>query len=146
MIQPDMLLIDFPNLSPDECKEKSPDTTKYNCIAWAAGDNTRRWDPDPVFQNFYWPDGVPREQTIEAFVLVFEQLKYEECDTGQVESGFEKVAIYTRYTTPQHVARQLENGLWTSKLGDDIDINHTLSSLESDLYGTVTKFMKRRRS
>lgn len=146
MIQPDVLLIDFPNLSPGECKEKSPDTTKYNCIAWAAGDNTRRWDPDPVFQNFYWPDGVPREQTVEAFVLVFEQLKYEECDTGQVEPGFEKVAIYTRYATPQHVARQLENGLWTSKLGDDMDINHTLSSLESDLYGTVTKFMKRRRS
>ncbi|MCY7407984.1 MAG: hypothetical protein LH631_11575, partial [Alkalinema sp. CAN_BIN05] len=43
---------------------------------------------------------------------------------------------------PQHVARQLPNGLWTSKLGRLEDIEHELDGLSGDLYGTVQKFMK----
>jgi hypothetical protein len=37
----------FPNLRADPYAVTSPASTVYNCIAWAAGDNTRWWEPDP---------------------------------------------------------------------------------------------------
>lgn len=135
----------FPDLVRNGYTQESPATVQYNCIAWAAGDDTQRWDPDPVFQIAYWPNGVPREQTIEAFVQAFKQLGYNDSNTEIVELGFEKVANFTRFGVPQHVARQLENGSWTSKLGDLVDINHSLRGLEGAEYGTVTKIMKRKR-
>ena len=109
-----MIAVSFPDLAHDGYTEESSATVQYNCIAWAAGDDTQRWDPDPLFQFAYWPNGVPREQTIDAFVQAFEQLGYDESNTEIVEFGFEKVAIYTRFGVPQHMARQLENGLWNS--------------------------------
>ena len=141
-----MLTNSFPDLSRDGYTEESPGTIQYNCFAWAASDDTQRWDPDPLFQNAHWPDGVPREQTFDAFVQAFEQLGYEECDTEILEPGVEKVAIYERFGVPQHMARQLDNGSWTSKLGDDVDINHALRGLEGAIYGTVTKILRRKRS
>ena len=61
-----------------------------------------------------------------------------------LETNFEKVAIYTKGSKPTHMARQLENGKWTSKLGSDEDLeHHTLEGLECDLYGKATIFMKR---
>ncbi len=43
-----------------------------------------------------------------------------------------------------HVARQLKEGMWTSKLGPDEDIEHnTLDALEGELYGAVTQVLKR---
>ena len=70
---------------------------------------------------------------------------FEDCPDAVAENGFEKIAIYTDPDgEPQHIARQLPNGLWTSKLGDDCDIQHnTLRGLEGDNYGRATCFMKR---
>lgn len=49
-----------------------------------------------------------------------------------------------------HVARQLPDGRWTSKLGPDEDIEHNdLHALEGDVgvyplcYGVVIRFMRR---
>ena len=42
------------------------------------------------------------------------------------------------------MARQLENGQWTSKLGNDIDITHpTVEALEDGEYGTAVQYMRR---
>jgi len=46
---------------------------------------------------------------------------------------------------PQHIARQLPGGNWTSKLRKGEDIQHdSLNGLEGDLYGKVAIFMMRR--
>jgi hypothetical protein len=45
---------------------------------------------------------------------------------------------------PKHAARSLPNGAWTSKLGDDEDIEHsTLAVLEGREYGRAKVFLKR---
>ncbi len=48
--------------------------------------------------------------------------------------------------TPQHFARQLPNGKWTSKLGDLNDIEHDdLKCLICTEYGTPQIVFKRKR-
>ena len=141
-----MIAYSFPDLVLDGYTVESPTTIQYNCIAWAAEDNTQPWDPDPLFRIAHWPTGVPRQQTMAAFVQAFQQLRYEECESDSLELGFEKVAIYAKSGVPHHMAKQLENGQWTSKLGDDVDINHALRGLEGAIYGSVATILRRRRS
>lgn len=135
---------DFPNLSTTGYKITSPDTINYNCIAWAAGDDQRWWWPDS--QNIdYWPEEVPREVTLDAFKQAFQTVGYEVCQTDSLESGWQKIAIYADSTgKPTHIARQLSNGKWTSKLGQDEDIEHeNLEGLVGEIYGSVVCIMKK---
>lgn len=133
----------FPRLRDAGYRATSPESPGYNCIAWAAGDASRWWWPDAFFVA-YWPSGVPREDTVEAVRAACETLGYQECEHADVEAGFEKLAIYADGEQPRHAARQLPGGMWTSKLGQGIDIEHTLEGLESELYGRVVKVMRRR--
>ena len=134
----------FPNLNWSEYEVTSDESLVYNCIAWAAGDSTQRWGPNT---DDYWPQTAPREATLESFRAVFEGLGYQECPTRELEVGFEKVAIFVDDDgQPTHVARQLENGNWTSKLGTWEDIEHQkLDSLvgTASMYGTVELIMRR---
>lgn len=92
----------------------------------------------------HWPDGVQREATLEAFVAAFRTLGYELCDSSEPEVEFEKIAIFTKPAgTPAHAAKQCDNGLWRSKLGDSLDIEHELDGVEGTKYGKAAKFMKR---
>jgi len=92
----------------------------------------------------YWPPDAAREVTLQAFEQAYGTLGFEKCDTGGLESGFEKIAIYTKSSAPTHAARQLPDGCWTSKLGRCEDIQHdTISGVEGHEYGTVSAFMKR---
>ena len=135
---------DFPNLRPHLCEDDlSPATGLYNCIAWAASDETARWDPDPFFQH-YWPEGVPRVNTKAAFIAAYGTVGFEICDNGMPEQGMEKLVIYTLAGDPAHAARLLQNGNWTSKLGDYEDIQHVnLDCLRGPLYGEPKIYMKR---
>ncbi|MDY6803909.1 MAG: hypothetical protein SXA11_08890 [Cyanobacteriota bacterium] len=137
-----------PNLSSDEYKIISPETSDYNCIAWAAEEDDRWWDPtDPDCG--YWPDGVPRELTLKAFIRAYETIGYLPCDNSEVEPGFQKVAIYAKEDSiddagqPTHAARQLPNGRWTSKIGEFEDIEHELDELRGYFYGEVVQILKR---
>lgn len=134
----------FPNLRVVAYEVASPETQEYNCIAWAAGDTERWWWPDLMEQE-YWPASVPRNDTIEIFILAFRTLGYERCETPEFEPGFEKIALYLNSAgRPRHAARQLPDGYWTSKLGDWQDINHaTLDGLVCPDYGTPEVFLKR---
>lgn len=138
----------FPTLRSANYQVTSPRDVFYNCIAWAADDIGNCWWPSnpPVS---YWPPQVPREETLESFIQAFQRLGYKPCEDGSLEEGFEKVAIYVDSSnTPSHMARQLPNGHWTSKLGDLEDIEHeTLYQLEGrDLaYGNAKQFLKRHR-
>jgi hypothetical protein len=92
----------------------------------------------------YWPKDVPREATLVAFVAAYSTLGYRECETGDLEAGFEKIAIFIKPGgTPAHAARQLPNGKWTSKLGNEEDIEHDLHGVECACYGAVRQFMRR---
>jgi hypothetical protein len=135
---------DFPNLVPHLCGDDFSEETKdYNCFAWAASDTDARWEPDPL--NFwYWPDGIERKYSLDAFYAAYRTIGYEICGDGSLEAGFEKIAIFTINGIPKHAARQLPNGNWTSKLGDFEDIQHcTLACLEGPLYGMALIYMKR---
>ncbi|MEL7353907.1 MAG: hypothetical protein AAFN38_20965 [Cyanobacteria bacterium J06560_5] len=136
----------FPNLARDGYTITSPDTIDYNCVAWAAEANEEWWWPDAMEQE-YWPAGIPREETLPAFIAAFKTLGYEVCDGTSIETGFQKIAIYAdAQQIPRHVARQLANGKWTSKIGQYEDIQHkTLEALtgEAPAYGTVAQIMKK---
>jgi len=139
-----LLMLDFPGLAaPAKFEVTSPKTRSYNCIAWAAGEVRRRWWPDKMKVDF-WPKGVEREVTLAAFTVAFATLGYQTCESGDLEVGYEKIAIFLKPGgTPAHAARQLANGLWTSKLGSDQDIEHDLHCVEGSSYGRVKQFMKR---
>ena len=70
---------------------------------------------------------------------------YRGCDTDSREVAYEK--IYELGSTGvEHIARQLRDGQWTSKIGEWEDIRHeTARALEGVEYGEVAKFMKRHR-
>lgn len=133
----------FPNLQGDEYEVTSPQSRDYNCIAWAADDTEKWWWPS---LDDHWPDGVPRVNKIDNFILAFQRLGYHVCEDGELEARYEKVALYANSNGPQHMARQLASGAWTSKLGSEWDIQHpTTEDLESDTYGEVVLFLRRPR-
>ncbi len=135
----------FPDLAATGYRITSPATPDYNCIAWAAENTANPWWPIAL-NPYYWPTEIPSAVTVQSFVDAFRMLGYELCEDGQFETGFEKVAIYAgRNGEPTHMARQLNSGAWTSKLGGLEDIEHrVLSGVEGDSYGLVAQFLKRR--
>jgi hypothetical protein len=138
---------DFPHLTAENFVETSPRTDRYNCIAWAASDETRWWWPDAL-EIYYWPIGIPRENTLEAFVAAYSRLGYDLCEDGSLEEGFTKLALYAGLhigsNAITHAARQLPNGKWTSKLGSCEDIEHTtVEALDGPSYGRAICFLKR---
>lgn len=139
----------FPLLVRSNYKVTSDPTAIYNCIAHAAEDSGRWWWPDDTAVGVFWPEGLPCEESIEAFIEAYQAVGYSVCDGDQLEVGFVKVAIYADADgVPMHAARQLLSGSWTSKLGQWEDIEHTTPrDLEDNGeglgYGTVTVIMKR---
>jgi hypothetical protein len=139
-----MAIADFPNLVPQSFEVTSNRSPFYNCIAWAANDTENWWWPD--IKDSYWPPGVPRVETLDAFEAAYGTLGYKRCDDGTLEDGFEKIAIYENADGPQHAAPQLSDGRWTSKLGPDEDIAHnTLDGVAGQLYGQPVRYLRRPR-
>ena len=135
---------EWPNLSDTQYRITSPHTPSYNCFAWAIEEDNRWWSPLPE-DDYYWPEGVPREVSVTAFTKAYATLGFSVCETSELEPNVEKIAIYvTSDGKPQHVARQLSNGLWASKLGRVEDIEHELLGLSGKLYGLPQVFMARR--
>ena len=138
-----------PNLSSDEYQITSPEATNYNCFAWAAEEDDFWWTPTGDPEDSVWPDGVPRELTLEAFIQAYGTIGYFPCDNSEVEPGFQKIAIYAKEDSvndagqPTHAARQLPNGRWTSKIGYFEDIEHELNALRGYYYGEVVQILKR---
>lgn len=132
---------DFPKLRDSGFELKSDADESYNCIAWAAGENTRWWEP---IVGRYWPEGAGRLYTVEALMQAYAARGFVECSDAVHEEGVQKIAIYGANDEYLHVARQLRNGLWTSKLGPDEDIcHHSFDALMGDAYGQVVKLMAR---
>lgn len=133
----------------------SPETVDYrypiyNCVAFAADDQNQWWWPDQHGEGF-WPAGVKREVARDAFIQAYGTIGYAVCDSGEVEVGYEKIAIYEKNGVPTHAAKQLGDGRWKSKLGHWEDIEHkTVQAVQTfngiGLYGEVAFYMKRKRA
>jgi hypothetical protein len=133
---------EFPALNHLNHKVTSPQSLLYNCFAWAFGDDTRRWDPDPMGQ-YYWPLGVTRALTVEAVSEVAALNGFVATASQQAVKGREKIALYANNGVPTHLAKQTIKGKWSSKLGDAEDIEHALSAIEGPHYGHVIQVFER---
>lgn len=141
----DLISRAFPNLrKPGTFKVTSPRTPSHNCIAYAAGDETREWWP---IGSKYWPPDVPRSSSIDSFELAFRKLGYEPCNHYELEAAFERVAIYGLDAgNVKHMSRQLEDGAWSSKLGPQWDIKHkSIDGVAGADYGKVLRVMRRQK-
>jgi hypothetical protein len=140
---------ELPNLTDQNCKVTSPASRRYNCIAWAGGEDFRNWWPDS-FGIGYWPPGIAREVSTQAFLLAYGTLGFKLCFEGSLQAGVEKLALYGKGSAgseiPTHAALQLESGEWTSKLGNFEDISHTRDEdVNGPVYGSVLCYMSRPR-
>lgn len=123
-------------------------TPTYNCIAWAAGDDLKWWEPDGIN---HWPSALPAVPTdqcglpSQSVIDMFNQhLGYEVCSSPDHEDGQIKLAVYCDGDEFLHVARQLPDGGWTSKLGHWEDVWHDdLECLEGKNYGSAVIFMRK---
>ncbi len=141
---------EFPYLSSATCTVTSAATRRYNCLAWAAKESHRRWEPDPN-EDYYWPPEAPRALTLEAFTIAYGTLGFKICFSNALEPGVEKIAIFAiernGVLRPTHAALQLETGAWTSKLGDLEDIEHApVEAVNGPIYGEPAIYMQRPRS
>lgn len=148
------LEVDFPNLAASGYQITSCPADEPNCFGWALNDG-RCWDPlgaYPGTHGYRWFDDLPPDCTIETIQELFSRHGYTGCAGDTLESGYEKIAMYYHISEKEisHVARQLPDGRWTSKLGPDEDIEHNdLHALEGDVaasplcYGTIIRFMRR---
>lgn len=134
----------FPKLRQSNWKKTSQATARYNCIAWAASNPTSWWEPSGRNEH-HWPNSVLKEYTEQSYIQAFAAEGYSICDNADLESGFQKIALYVNpMGMPSHAARQKLSGTWTSKLGESIDIEHdSLTALEGNIYGQVKYFLKR---
>lgn len=96
---------------------------------------------------YYWPPGAIEGDGLDALVSAFEAIGYEMCTCGESQvEGFEKVVLYVDSDGDwTHAAKQLEDGEWSSKLGDEEDIQHrSPHGLASKAYGSAVCYMRRR--
>ncbi len=117
----------FPRLLATQYQVRSRKTKRYNCLAWAAGQDDCWWQSPP---DGVWPDGVLDDGSVEAAVRLFEHFGFQRTGVATLEPGFTKVAIYGDAVGYTHAAQQLPDGRWTSKIGMLQDIDHnTLDNL-----------------
>lgn len=125
----------------------SPEDSRYNCFAWAVNYKDRWWGTDE--NEDFWPDGIPREETLEAYIESYRQIGYEVCEEELPEKGYLLIAIYVDHDgEPSHAAKyNPETGLWESKLGVRQDVEHDFADEfilnEGVDYGTLAIFMKK---
>ena len=85
----------FPKLHAGNYQICSPKNPRYNCIAYANGDE-RHWWEHPTDAGYggryYWPPNIAN--TLEGWAAIFVAQGYETTNNYGIEAGFEKVAIY----------------------------------------------------
>ncbi len=138
----------FPNLASAGYSPRSEKSAAYNCIAFAAGDETRKWEGYREV-GYHWPEGAKAGYAIEALISAFGHLHYSLCDSEVLESDCEKVALYVdKEGFWTHAAKQCDDGQWMSKLGNVEDIIHRTPDAVAGpdpAYGEVACYMKRSR-
>lgn len=145
----DQFFEDFPSLKQAGHKVTSPSTPAHrsplvhNCFAYTVG--RRKW---------WWPTGEGQwhedcrfGDTIESFIRAYAKYGFKPCLDGSPVKGTEKVVAYAKGEAIQHVAIQLTSrpGMWRSKCGFNVDIEHTIDGLNGDCYGFPRYFFERKK-
>jgi hypothetical protein len=128
----------FPQLSDDNHHVTSAEETRYNCVAWAMGDQGRRWWSGRG-KGWYWPTAAETD-SVETFVDMLQTKGYERLAGGLDDAPGSRVALYADRGAVKHMAREVEPNWWTSKLAAGFDLRHRLDALERSLYGEVVAF------
>lgn len=135
----------FPNLRAVGYRVTSKKDPVYNCVAYAADDETQKWDPTGIpLPGYYWPPTADRGEGADSLRSCFEAVGYELCENGDHETGYHKVALYIDDDGFwAHAAKQI--GVeWASKLGSEEDIRHaTPHCFGGSIYGNVVYFMRK---
>lgn len=125
-------------------------TPIYNCLGWALNsDEDGIWpqaDDELTTAGNNWPADLPSTPTVETFTLFLARHGYSPCDDEEHEPGTEKLALYALENGEiQHVARQLRDGTWTSKMGQNgMDVHHKRAEhLECEAYGAIVAYFCR---
>ncbi len=136
----------FPNIPTKDIKIDGDEDSSYNCIGWAFGDNSRWWWPGG---GVYWPNSD--SPTIHAFDSLLKDTAHGiETSDQKHEDGFVKLALFSRDPEPRsesyptHLARQLEDGEWSSKTGFSYLIRHghDVRAMNGGDYGNLVKIYK----
>lgn len=125
----------------------SPEDADYNCIAWAYGrKDCWLWPDEDVDGVEVWLQNSKGDVSIRTFIEAYKLQGYEVCDSDELETDMEKVALYAYPDTDEctHAARQMTDGMWTSKLGPSFDICHSSPyTIQGRLYGMVVCILRR---
>jgi hypothetical protein len=128
----------------DNSQETSGQTPLYNCIAHSVQTALVYIWPD-ADEEYAWPPTLPRNDSVPNFVEFYQQCGFEPCGDPSFEEGYEKIVIFQIGGRVAHAALQLENGHWTSKIGDLIDIEHIdLQVVSGGVNGAPTQAVRRR--
>jgi hypothetical protein len=121
----------FPHLG-REFQVLGPATMNYNCIAWAVG----------VTNQWVWPIKPGKEPSVADFDVLFGKHGYRRVKglNFDLKTGTQKIVLYGKRKgqtwEPTHVARQLFDGSWSSKLGNLPLVRHLEpSDLDGGVYG-----------
>jgi len=80
---------------------------------------------------------------VQTYVAVCIGEGFEICNSLDEEQGFEKIILYADFGGEfTHAAKHVGGTQWSSKIGEYIDIEHTLESLEGS-YGTIAAILRR---
>jgi hypothetical protein len=103
-------------------------------MAWAVDDVRQWWEYGATLFGVptFWPNGYPPGETVADVSNVLQGVfRYTPTIDRRARLGIERVAIYGHADLSfAHIARQLESGRWSSKLGELYDLEHALSDLE----------------
>jgi hypothetical protein len=137
----------FPKLRTGNYQICSRANARYNCVAYANGDERHWWEHGEGYgRGMYWPSHIT--DTLEGWSVMFAEQGYEKTGNYEIERGFEKIAIYVdlKDMHPSHVAKS-DGNVWKSKLGKGQDIEHDsldlLEGEQQDEFGIVGEVLKR---
>jgi hypothetical protein len=133
---------------------RSGSTAEYNCVAWTVDDFQQPWTPMPPIPGpagfetvggYFWPEDVPPLMGIETVVQLYENRGFQRCHDATPAEGFDRIAIYGfDGIVCQHVAVQRDGESWSSKMGDNADVEHPDPyAIEAGMIGHVRVLMRR---
>jgi hypothetical protein len=136
--------LNFPNLKLANFSYESLRDEDYNCVAWIHGAEWIDEIEDAWVQ--FKDDYGNWDVSLNRYIQYFREFGYEVCQNKFLEDGYLKIALYfdNKGNEFKHVARQLPDGKWASKLGDWEDIIHeNIEVLLGKLYGNDLLIMQK---
>jgi hypothetical protein len=132
----------------DSASDPTP-KLEYNCAGLAFGVE-KWWEPKRIKAGkvlnpyAYWPDGLPKTPSIEAYIAAAELCKFQQCDKAEWDkfNGTKIILFHNQEHEFTHALRHVAGDKCLSKLGEYSDVEHSLGALDGDYYGSGRIYMK----